>query len=90
MSCTVNRRLVVFAKIIDSCQPAQVAQADMGRRFSQSLNFLHFIGLFYTMIKPVVLQNGFYGFKIRLSLAKLSRPIMHYKITISPLLRIEN
>ena len=32
------------AKSIDSCQPAQSAQADMSRNFSMSLNFLHVKG----------------------------------------------
>ena len=32
--------LQTFTKSFDSCQPAQSAQADMGRTFSLSLNFL--------------------------------------------------
>ena len=41
---TVNRGLIDFAKSIDPCQPAQFAEADMGRNFSLSLNFLHIDG----------------------------------------------
>ena len=40
-------RVDAFAKSIDSCQPAQSAQADMGRNFSLSVQFLHFKRLFY-------------------------------------------
>ena len=39
--CSVKRDLNALAKSVDPCQPAQSAQADMGRHFSPSLNFLH-------------------------------------------------
>ena len=42
--------LHVFAKSVDPCQPAQSAQADMGRNFLLSLNFLHDKGPFYIMM----------------------------------------
>ena len=35
---SVKRVLNAFAKSIDPCQPAQSAQADMGRYFSLNLN----------------------------------------------------
>ena len=34
-----KKGLNAFAKNIDPCQPAQSAQADMGRNFSHSLEF---------------------------------------------------
>ena len=37
----MKRWLNAFAKNIDSCQPAQSAQADMNGNFSLSLNFQH-------------------------------------------------
>ena len=40
-TCYVKRELKAFAKSIDPCQPAQSAQADMGRNFSLSFFFLH-------------------------------------------------
>ena len=40
-SCSAKSGLNAFAKSIDSCQPAQSAQADMSRNFSLSFNFLH-------------------------------------------------
>ena len=49
-----KRRRNEFAKSIDSCQPAQSAQADMGRNFLPPLNFLHVKGPFYIMIQSVV------------------------------------
>ena len=39
MLCEKGGGLNAFAKSIDSCQPAQSAQADLGRNFSLSLNF---------------------------------------------------
>ena len=42
-----------FAKDIDSRQPAQSAQADMGRNFSLSLIFLHVEGQLYSMIYSI-------------------------------------
>ena len=58
-SCCLKRSLNAFAKSIDPCQPAQSAQADMGRYFSPSLNFLHVKGPFYIVIQSVVGENGF-------------------------------
>ena len=43
-SWSMKKGLNAFAKSIDSCQ--QSAQADMGRNFSLSLNFLHVTGPF--------------------------------------------
>ena len=37
--CSVNRGLNAFPKSIDPCQPAQFAQADMGRDFLLSLKW---------------------------------------------------
>ena len=36
-----------FAKSIDPCPPARIAQADIGRNFSPSFHFLPVKGLFY-------------------------------------------
>ena len=38
---SVEKGLKVYAKSIDPCQPAQVAQADMDRYISLTLIFLH-------------------------------------------------
>ena len=38
----VKREISAFAKSIDLCQPAQSAQADMGRNFSLSVDFFFF------------------------------------------------
>ena len=46
--------LMHLRKNIDPCQPAQSAQADMGRNFSLSINFLHVKGPFYIIIQSVV------------------------------------
>ena len=43
-----------FAKSIDSRQPAQSAQADMGRNFSPSFSFLPVKWLFLLMIKSCI------------------------------------
>ena len=59
-SYSVNRRFNVFAKSIDSCQPAQSAQADMKRNFSLSLNFLLVKGPFYIMTQSVDWQSRFF------------------------------
>ena len=44
--------LNAFAESIDPCQPAQFAQADMGRNFSLSSNFHYVKGLFF-LIGPL-------------------------------------
>ena len=61
----MQRGLNSFAKSIDPRQPAQSAQADMGRNFLQSTNFAPVKGPFYITIQSVVLQNGYYGSTIR-------------------------
>ena len=43
-------------KKIDPCQSTWTAQADRGRNFSLSLNFIHLEGLFYLINK----SNGIY------------------------------
>ena len=40
-SCSVERGINAFGKTIDSCQPAQSVQTDMGRNLSLSLDFLN-------------------------------------------------
>ena len=50
----VKWELYVFAKSIDPRQPAQFAQADMGRDFSLSLNFLDIKGSFFFMTHSAV------------------------------------
>ena len=51
---------IAFAKSFDSCQPAQSAQADMGRNLSLFSIILHVKGPFYIMIQSVVRNdNGF-------------------------------
>ena len=46
-----ERGLNPFAKSIDLCQPAQSAQADMGRNFSVSFIFQH-VNLFLWGLTP--------------------------------------
>ena len=48
--CSVTMGLDVFAKSIDSCQPAQFAQADMSRNVSLSLHFVRVKKPFYIML----------------------------------------
>ena len=60
-----KRVLNEIAKSINTCQPAQSAQADMGRNFSLSSNFLHVKGLFCLMIPTVSGQRGFHESKIK-------------------------
>ena len=50
-----------FAKSIDSCQPAQSAQAYKSRNFSLNLNFLQDKEPFYPKNQSVVEKLGFYG-----------------------------
>ena len=52
--CSVKKGLNAFANSIDPRQPAQSAQADVGRNFSISFNFLHVKGKFYIVILSVV------------------------------------
>ena len=52
-----------FAKSIDPCQPAQSAQADVGRNFSHSSRFLHYMqtkGPLYRLPESILRQNGFF------------------------------
>ena len=49
-----------FAKSIDSCQPAQSAQANMGLNFSPTSDFLHVSEPYCRMLRLVVWQNTFY------------------------------
>ena len=49
-----EKGLNTLAKSFGSCQPAQIAQADMSRNFSLSLNFLPVIGPFYIIIQLIV------------------------------------
>ena len=46
--------LNVSAKSIDPCQPAQSAQADMGRNLLPIVQFLHVQVLVYVMMQSVV------------------------------------
>ena len=55
----MKRGLNAFAKSIDTCQPAQFAQADMCRYFSLSLYFLHVIRPMHTMTQWI---DGHYAF----------------------------
>ena len=50
--CSLRKGLDAFAKSIDSCQPAQSAQADKGQCFSLCLNLL-VKGPFYIMDQSV-------------------------------------
>ena len=47
----MKRGLNAFAKSVDPRQPAQSAQADMGRNFSLSVNCLRIKEYFYLMIQ---------------------------------------
>ena len=58
---TVKRELNASEKSIDPCQPAQSAQADMGRKFSLFFNFSACQKTFYITILSVVWRNGFYN-----------------------------
>ena len=58
-----EQAVYAFAKSIDPCQPAQSAQADMGRNFSLCSNFLHVKGPFY--ISRLFDKIDFYGSIIR-------------------------
>ena len=49
----VKKGLNALTKSIDSCQPAQSAQADMSRNFSLFLNVLYVKRQFYLMTKFV-------------------------------------
>ena len=53
----MKRKLNAFAKSIDSCQPAQSAQADMSRNFPLILDFTVSGDPFYTMIQSNVLKK---------------------------------
>ena len=46
--------LNAFAKSVESCQPAQSAQADMSRNFPLSLIFLPAKGPFYIMTNSLI------------------------------------
>ena len=52
-----KRGVKASAKNIDACQPAQSAQADMGRHFLQSVNFLYVTGPVYLMMPTMIGQN---------------------------------
>ena len=47
--CSVKKGLKAFAKSIDPCQPAQSAQADMGRNFSHDNSTVGLNPLFVKM-----------------------------------------
>ena len=53
VSFCVRIELDTSAKIIDSGQPAQSAQADLGRKILLRVNFLHIKGPYYLMIHLV-------------------------------------
>ena len=55
--CCIKRGLNASAKSVDPCQPALSAQADMGRHFLLSVNFLYAEGPFYHMIQTFVRQK---------------------------------
>ena len=58
-----------FRKSIDSCQPAQSAQADNGRNFLVSLFFFSRGWTIYTLIQSIDGQIDFYESIIRDDLA---------------------
>ena len=57
---SVKSQLNASAKKINPGQPVQFAQADLGRKFLVSVNFLYVKGRVYLLIHTVVEQNRFY------------------------------
>ena len=55
-----------FAKSFDPCQPAQTAQADMGRNLLQLVKYLHVKGHVYSKIQLIVRKMDFLWMQIGL------------------------